>query len=193
MDAAMVEQAIASAKNGAGKVSIAIAIGLSNTEGAPTVTALPPHRAAEEYEALRDASAAFAARTGSPPTILQLNIGPSRNYRLRADWTSSFFAAAGFAVDGARDFATTAEATAALTTSPAAIAVITSDDATYQEIVAPLAAAVKAAKPDLTLLVAGVPGDNEAAWRAAGVDDFVNVRSNNYELNRTLLAKAGVI
>jgi len=193
MDAAMVEQAIAAANNGAGKVSIAIATGLSNTEGAPTVTALPPRRAAEEYEALRDASAAFAARTGRPPAILQLNIGPSRKYRLRADWTSSFFAAAGFAVDGARDFATTADATAALTESPATIAVITSDDATYQESVVPLAAAVKAAKPDVVLLVAGVPGDNETAWRAAGVDDFVNVRSNNYELNRILLAKAGVI
>ena len=86
-----------------------------------------------------------------------------------------------------------AEAVAALTESPAAIAVVTSDDTTYQEIAAPLAAAVKAARPDVTLLVAGAPGDLEAAWRAAGVDDFVNVRSNNYELNRTLLAKAGVI
>ena len=193
MDAAMVEQAIAAANNGAGKGSIAIAIGLSNTEGAPTVTALPPHRAAEEYEALRDAAAAFADRTGNAPVILQLNIGPSRKYRLRADWTSSFFAAAGFAIDGAGDFATAAEAIAALTKSQAAIAVITSDDATYLETVASLAAAAKAAKPDVTLLVAGAPGDNETAWRAAGVDDFVNVRSNNYELNRTLLAKAGVI
>ena len=188
-----VEQAIAAANNGAGKGSIAIAIGLSNTEGAPTVTALPPHRAAEEYEALRDAAAAFADRTGNAPVILQLNIGPSRKYRLRADWTSSFFAAAGVAIDGAGDFATAAEAIAALTKSQAAIAVITSDDATYLETVASLAAAAKAAKPDVTLLVAGAPGDNETAWRAAGVDDFVNVRSNNYELNRTLLAKAGVI
>ena len=52
---------------------------------------------------------------------------------------------------------------------------------------------MKAAKPDVTLLVAGAPGDNEAAWRAAGVDDFVNVRSNNYELNEQLLKKAGVL
>ena len=31
------------------------------------------------------------------------------------------------------------------------------------------------------------------AGRAAGVDDFVNVRSNNYELNEQLLKKAGVL
>jgi methylmalonyl-CoA mutase len=192
-DATMVEQAIAAAKNGAGKASIAIATGLTNGQGAPTVTALPAHRAAEEYEALRDASAAFAATTGAAPGILQLNIGPSGRYRLRADWTASFFEAAGFVVDGARDFSNIEEAVKALTASKAGIAVITSDDATYLETVAPLATAVKAARPDITLLVAGAPGDNEAAWRAAGVDDFVNVRSNNYELNEQLLKVAGVL
>jgi methylmalonyl-CoA mutase len=192
-DASMIEQAIAAAKNGSGKVSIAIATGLTNGAGAPTITALPAHRAAEEYEALRDASAAFAAKTGAAPAILQLNIGPSGRYRLRADWTASFFEAAGFVIDGARDFPDAAAAVAALTASKAGIAVITSDDATYQEAVAPLAAAVKAARADVTLLVAGAPGDNEAAWRAAGVDDFVNVRSNNYELNEQLLKKAGVL
>jgi methylmalonyl-CoA mutase len=192
-DSSMVEQAIAAAKNGASKISIAIAIGLTNAEGAPTVTALPSHRAAEEYEALRDASAAYAATNGVAPSILQLNIGPSGRYRLRADWTASFFEAAGFAVDGARDFKSSDDAIAALTASKATIAVITSDDTTYQETVAPLAAAVKAAKPGVALLVAGAPGENEAAWRAAGVDEFVNVRSNNYELNEQLLKKAGVL
>jgi methylmalonyl-CoA mutase len=191
--AAMMEQAIAAARAGAGRVAIAKGLGLSGPPGGPTVTALPARRAAEDYEALRDASAAFAARTGAAPAILQLNIGPSRKYRLRADWTAAFFEAAGFAMNGARDFAGIDQAVAAIAASPAAIAIITSDDATYLETVAPLATAIKAAKPALTLLVAGAPGDNEAAWRAAGVDDFVNVRSNNYELNQALLAKAGVL
>ena len=120
------------------------------------------------------------------------NIGKGR-YRLRADWTASFFEAAGFIIDGTRDFTTLEEAVAALAATKTEIAVITSDDATYLEIVASLAAAVKAACPSVTLLVAGAPGDNESAWRAAGVDDFVNVRSNNYELNLHLLKIAGVL
>ncbi len=192
-DASMVEQAIAAAKTGASKLSIAIATGLANNTDAPTVTPLPTHRAAEEYEALRDASAAFAEKSGAPPAILQLNIGPSGRYRLRADWTASFFEAAGFVIDGSRDFKTTEDAAQAAASGKASIAVITSDDATYLEAVAPLATAVKAARPDLTLLVAGAPGEHEAAWRAAGVDHFVNVRSNNYELNAQLLKKAGVM
>jgi methylmalonyl-CoA mutase len=96
-------------------------------------------------------------------------------------------------VDGKRDFKNIEDAVAALTESPAAIAVITSDDATYLETAEALAKAVKTAKPAIHLLLAGAPGENEPAWRAAGIDDFVNVRSNNYELNEQLLKKAGVI
>ncbi len=190
--AEMVEQAITAAEQGATVGQIAEATGLH--EGtAFNLHQVPQRRAAEEYEALRDAAAAFEEKTGSPPTILQLNMGPSRRYRLRADWTASFFEAGGFKVDGATDFENTEAAVAALEASPATIAVITSDDETYLECVPSLAKAVKAAKPDLTLLVAGAPGDNEAAWRDAGVDDFVNVRVNNYEMNQQLLKGAGVI
>ncbi|MEO8614073.1 MAG: methylmalonyl-CoA mutase family protein, partial [Luteolibacter sp.] len=188
---AMIEQAINAALAGATAGQIASVCGI--TPSGLKVTPLKTRRAAEEYEALRDASAAFALKSGAPPAILQLNIGPSRNYRLRADWTASFFEAAGFAVDGTREFLNHDDALVALKSSKASIAVITSDDATYLEAVVPLAAVMKAARPELTLLVAGAPGDNEAAWRAAGVDDFVNVRSNNYELNHQLLKGAGVL
>jgi methylmalonyl-CoA mutase len=190
--AAMMDQAIAAAKTGASRMAIAKGLGLGCSEGL-TVQPLPPRRAAEEYEALRDASAAFAAKTGAAPVILQVNFGPSGRYRLRADWTAAFFQAAGFTIDGARDFKTIEEAAAAAKESAALIAVITSDDASYAEHAANLAAAVKAARPDLHLLLAGAPGDNEAAWRAAGVDDFVNVKSNNYDLNQRLLTVAGVM
>ena len=192
--AAMVAEAVAAALNGSTTADIGAGCAIQQPSApALTIAPIPQRRAAEEYEALRDAAAAFALSSGAPPAILQLNIGPSGRYRLRADWTASFFEAAGFAVDGSRDFAAVADAAQAAAASSSSIAVITSDDATYLESVAPLATAVKAARPDLTLLVAGAPGDNEAAWRAAGVDNFVNVRSNNYELNHQLLAKAGVL
>jgi methylmalonyl-CoA mutase len=189
----MIEQSIAAAKAGATKLALALCTGFVCEETGPTVTALPPRRAAEEYEALRDASAAFAVKTGAAPAILQLNIGPSRKYRLRADWTAAFFEAAGFAVDGKRDFMGIEDAVAALSESTAAIAIITSDDATYLETAETLAKAVKATRPAIHLLLAGAPGDNETTWRAAGIDDFVNVRSNNYELNEQLLKIAGVL
>ncbi len=190
--AAMVEEAIAAAAAGAHRVALAKGAGMKPGAG-PEVTALPPRRAAEEYEALREAADAFAARSGAAPAILQLNLGPSGRYRLRADWTAAFFQAAGFAVDGARDFADVAAAAAAAGESKAPIAVITADDDTYVAHAAELAAAVKAARPDVHLLLAGAPGENEEAWSAAGVDGFVHVRTNNYDLNQQLLKVAGVL
>lgn len=157
------------------------------------IPALPRRRAAEEYEALRDACAAYAETAGAVPTLLQLNLGPSRRYRLRADWTAAFFEAAGFAVDGHRDFHHIDDAVAALAGSQATVAVITSDDATYAELAVPLAKAIKAARPATHLVLAGTPGEQEAVWRAAGIDDFVHVRSNNYDLNEQLLKKSGVL
>ena len=44
---------------------------------------------------------------------------------------------------------------------------------------------------EIKVIVAGMPGDHEAAWRAAGVDDFVHVRVNNYTFNRMLLESLG--
>lgn len=157
------------------------------------VPPLPSRRAAEEYEALRDACALYAEKTGAPPQVMQLNMGPSRKYRLRADWTAAFFEVAGFVMDGSRDFDTVDDAVQALVSSEARIAVITSDDACYLELAESLARAVKEARPDLFLLLAGAPGENENAWRAAGVDEFVHIRSNNYELNEQLLKQAGVL
>lgn len=191
-EAEMVAQAIAAAEQGATVGQIGAATGI-HTGRTFNIHQVPQRRAAEEYEALRDAAAAFEEKTGSPPTILQLNMGPSRRYRLRADWTAAFFEAGGFKIDGNTDFESEQGAVAALAASPATIAVITSDDASYQECVEPLAKAVKASRPDVILLLAGAPGDQEEAWREAGVDDFVHVRVNNYEMNQQLLKGAGVI
>lgn len=192
--ASMIEKAVDAAKQGATKFSIAASIAVKVEEGErPEVEALGNHRAAAEYEAMRDASAAYTEKHGAAPSILQLNMGPSRKYRLRADWTAAFFEAAGFDVDGTNDFDSNEEAVTALVESKAKIAVITSDDDTYAQITTELAKAVKSARPEVTLILAGAPGENETAWRAAGIDDFVNVRSNNYEMNHALLQTAGVL
>ncbi|BET66536.1 methylmalonyl-CoA mutase family protein [Opitutales bacterium ASA1] len=156
------------------------------------VTPLCIHRAAQPFERLRDNAAAYAAKHGTPPLLFQANIGPSRLYRLRADWTSSFFEVGGFKLLNDRDFAGTDDAAAAALASGAQIAVITSSDDTYATVVEPLAKSIKAANPGLFVLVAGAPKETADAWRAAGVDEFVNVTSNSLELLTRLQAHAQV-
>ncbi|NWK54376.1 acyl-CoA mutase large subunit family protein [Verrucomicrobiaceae bacterium N1E253] len=192
IEAEMIEQAIAAAEQGAtvGQIGDATDLHAGRTFN---IKQVPQRRAAEEFEALRDASAEFESKTGAAPVILQLNMGPSRRYRLRADWTAAFFEAAGFNIEGSTDFDTIDDAVAALQSTNTKVAVITSDDANYAECVVPLAKAIKQSQPETTLIVAGAAGYQEEAWREAGVDDFVNVRVNNYEMNLKLLKGAGVI
>ncbi len=144
-------------------------------------------RAAEPFEQLRKTSERLLEQTGSLPKIFQANIGPSRTYRARADWTSAFFQVGGFEVLNDTDFQGVADAVEAAKKSGAKIIVITGTDDTYAEQAAPLAEALKAALPDAKVLLAGAPGDNEAAWRQAGVDDFVHVRVNTYDMLKALL------
>jgi methylmalonyl-CoA mutase len=162
--------------------------------GDPDIKASPLklHRAAEEFEQLRLAARTLA-QSGKPPLLHQLNMGPSRRYRLRADWTSAFFQAGGLEVLNEDDFEDEQSALAALKESGARVAVITSDDETYGTMVAPLATAIKELDDRIKVLVAGAPGDNEAAWLESGVDDFVHIRVNTYAFNRGLLEELGAV
>jgi methylmalonyl-CoA mutase len=161
----------------------------------PEVSIEPLHskRASEAYEALRAASEAFKAKNGHAPRIFQANWGPSRAYRMRADWTSAFFQAGGFDVLNETDFSSMEQLAAALKQSAAKVAVITSTDDTYAESVVSIAAAIKAVDASIYVIVAGAAGETEAAWREAGVDDFVNVKVNNYQMLAMLMKKTGAV
>ena len=60
--------------------------------------------------------------------------------------------------------------------------VICSTDATYPEIVPELVRQVKAAKPDMLVILAGYPKEHIEAFKQAGVDQFLHVRANALEL-----------
>ncbi len=158
--------------------------------GAVTCAPVPPRRWSEPYEALRAACEAYRAREGHAPTIFQANIGESRLYRARADWTSNFFRVGGLEVIADKDFATPEAAAEAARASGAKVAVITTTDETYATAVPALAPLLRQA--GITVLVAGQAGDSEAAWREAGVADYVHVRANNHETLVRVLALLGV-
>lgn len=154
---------------------------------------LTRRRGAEPFERLRKASERELERTGHLPRVFQANMGASRFYRMRADWTSSFFEVGGFEVINDTDFDGNDRAVEAAGLSGSKIIVITGTDETYAERLADLAPALRQAIPEAIIIVAGAPGDNEEAWRSAGVDEFVHVRVNTYEMLEKLLRKTGVL
>ncbi len=164
----------------------------SDEETKPSVPPIRIHRGAERYEELRKQAASYAQRTGTPPQVFLANMGPIPQHKPRADFSTGFFQVGGFDVLTNNGFATPQEAAQAALDSGAPIVVICSTDDTYPEIVPPLTQAIKAAKPDTLVILAGYPQDQLEAHKQAGVDDFVHLRANCYELLVSLQKKIGV-
>ncbi len=154
---------------------------------------LRARRLASKYEALRSAAASFAVRTGSAPTIFLCNLGALRRHKARADFTRGFFATGGFEIISTKGFENPEQAVAALSESDSGIAVICGHDDDYAASFCEYAQAIKAALPEVQIILAGNPGEREEAFRKAGMDDYIFVKSDNYAVNRRYLTGLGVL
>lgn len=150
---------------------------------------VPILRLSSLYEHLRQRCVLLAEKTGHAPSVLQLNIGPSREYRARADWTTNFLMAGGLLVHADRDFPTDQEAIKACETSQSSIIILCSTDERYAQTVTTLVPAILAKAPSKIILLAGAPGEQEKPWREAGVTDFIHVRVPNYQCLDELVTK----
>ncbi|MDR0578851.1 MAG: acyl-CoA mutase large subunit family protein [Candidatus Accumulibacter sp.] len=144
-------------------------------------------RLAESFENLRRRVETKFAGEGRKLRIFLANMGPIPQHKPRADFSRGFFEVAGFEVLGNEGFETVEAAADAMFASGALVAVICSTDATYPDYVPRLTRRIKAVKPDTTVIVAGKqPPEATEAFNAAGVDDYIHVRANCYEINRKL-------
>jgi methylmalonyl-CoA mutase len=165
-------------------------LGRKRAESGPALPPLAVHRAAEPFEVLRSR----AAELREKPRVFLAKMGPVAQHKARADFTLGFFAVGGFEALAKRSFDHVEEAAKAAVESGAPVTVLCSTDETYPELVPAFARAVKAAKPGLTVVVAGLPADAAvvAAYRAAGVDEFIHVRADVVALLGKLLAQMEV-
>lgn len=163
--------------------------------GRDVIAKVNPFRAAAGFETLRDASGAFAARTGSRPKVFLARMGPVLQHKARADFASGFFAPGGFEVIGRQSFATALEAATAASASGADVAVLCSTDETYPELVPASTAALRAARPETTLVLAGSPAEaaQRDAFTAAGIDLYIHLRAPVEETLLKLLKKIGAV
>jgi methylmalonyl-CoA mutase len=109
--------------------------------------------------------------TGSRPNVFLANLGKASDFTARTTYAGNFYAAGGIAPvinDGFKD---QAEMIAAFKASGARLACLCSSDKVYASDAAQAAKALAAAGAVVQL--AGHPGENEAAWRQAGVKTFI--------------------
>jgi methylmalonyl-CoA mutase len=131
------------------------------------VKALKPHRLGEAFEALRDAADAHGGFK-----VFAASMGEISDHNVRTTWIKNYLAAGGIATLISDGYKTPEEAAAAFKASGATAACICSSDAVNAALAQPTADALKKAGAKFVLM-AGRPGDAEAALKAAGVDQFL--------------------
>ncbi|NDW13384.1 methylmalonyl-CoA mutase small subunit [Bacteroides sp. 214] len=127
-------------------------------------------RAASEFEALR----LETETSGKRPKAFMLTIGNLAMRQARAQFACNFLACAGYEVVDNLGFSTVEEGVESAMAAKADIVVLCSSDDEYAEYAIP---ALKALNGRAMFIVAGAPA-NMDELKAAGIENFINVRSN---------------
>ncbi|MAP96055.1 MAG: methylmalonyl-CoA mutase [Ponticaulis sp.] len=131
-----------------------------------------PMRLSEPFELLRD----HADEQEKRPEVFLACMDEIAVYNARASFAANFFAAGGIAATtGNAPYSTMEDMVSDFKESGDVLVCICSSDACYAEHAAAAAKALREVRPDARIYLAGKPGDAEAAYREAGIDDFIFV------------------
>jgi methylmalonyl-CoA mutase len=128
------------------------------------------------YEQLRLRTERHVAQGGKNPRVLLAEIGDAKMRSARSIFAANFFACAGFDLVAKR-FSSTDRIAA----SDANLIVLCSSDAEYLALATEVIAKLKLLKRETPVIIAGNP-DSAEQLQAAGVADFVHLRSNPIEV-----------
>ena len=149
-----------------------------------TLQALAGTRLAVEFEELRLAT----EKSGKTPVVFMLTIGNLAMRLARSQFSSNFFACAGYKVVDNLGFQTVEEGVKAAREKNADIIVLCSSDDEYA-VFAP--EAYNLVKGKEQFVVAGAPASMDEL-KAQGIENFVNVRSNVLETLKSFNAKLDI-
>ena len=149
-----------------------------------TIPAIKTSRLASDFEALR----LKTEKAAKVPVAFRLTIGNLAMRQARAQFSCNFLAAAGYQVIDNLGFKTVEEGVDAALAAGADIVVICSSDDEYAEYAIP---AFKYLNGRALYVVAGAPACTEDL-KAAGIENFIHVRSNQLETLKEYNAKLGI-
>jgi methylmalonyl-CoA mutase len=142
------------------------------SKAAISFEALAAIRLAEPFERLRDRSDVLLKSHGKRPSVCLANLGAAADFTARATFARSFFETGGIAAIDGKGSSDVAALAADYTASGAALVCLCSSDKLYAADAIAAAKALRAAGAR-HIYLAGRPGEQEADYRAAGIDGFV--------------------
>ena len=167
-----------------GKQPCSVACGCAASDAGTALPALNTARMASEFETLRLAT----EKAQKQPIAFMLTIGNLAMRQARAQFSCNFLAAAGYKVMDNLGFKTVEEGVDAALAANADIVVICSSDDEYAEYAIP---AFQYLNGRAMFVVAGAPACSDDL-KAAGIENFINVKSNQLGTLKEYNAKLGI-
>ncbi len=150
-------------------------------------------RLAESFEQLRLRVAAFKQNNGETPKIGLINLQELKAYKPRADFVKGLVSAGGIDTVQSEGCYSSKDALAYVADTKLPIYCVCGSDDAYGQLAEQIVADLKASNPDTTVYLAGKQAEElETVLQAAGVKEFLHVRSNAISILTELLEKLGV-
>lgn len=138
-------------------------------------------RKAEAFEQLRLKTEQYAQNGGKIPSVFMIPFGSPAMASARQIFSRNFFGCSGFEIIENARFKNSEEIIQALEKSHAEIVVLCSADEDYLTQGVEIARIIKSKFSGTYLVLAGQAGENKELFEKAGIDDFVNMRTNIIE------------
>jgi methylmalonyl-CoA mutase len=145
-------------------------------------------RYAAEFEALRDRSDAYLARTGSRPQALLLPLGPLAEHNIRTTFAANLLASGGIEAVNPGTVDATGVATAVSDAGSPTVAIICGNDKRYQDEAADVVEAARSAGIARVYLAGPEKALGDAQHRP---DEFLTAKINAVEALSNLLIRLG--
>ncbi|RSD27368.1 methylmalonyl-CoA mutase family protein [Mesobacillus subterraneus] len=148
--------------------------------------ALQPKRLAQPFEALR-LRAKRLEEAGVQPSVGLICLGELKKHKARADFISGLLAAGGIDAVRSGEINQLSEAADFIASSHVQHFVLCGDNADYASFGVQFAKELIKEHSETKLFMAGRPDEDESGWRMAGIQEFMHVRSDAYQILTALL------
>lgn len=180
-DQAVFDVCVTAIENGATLGEVTRSIRISDTPMKP-IRSVKLERSAQPFERLREQQV-------QPLRVFLANMGPTAQYRARADFSRDFFEVAGFNIIYPKGFDVPEKAIAAAVEEKPHIVVICSTDETYPQLVPSLVENFKKRIPGVRVVLAGYPTDHVEEFKRFGIDEFIHLKANALEILERLIKR----
>lgn len=149
-------------------------------------------RLSEPFEKLRR-KAEQMEKAGKKPTAGLICLGELKAHKARMDFITGFLAPGGIHACQSQDIAEPEQAILFVSETNLQHYIICGTDNQYEEFGKEMARLVKEKHPNVKLYLAGLPDrDKQVLFKQAGINEFIHLRSNCFEILSSLLSEMEV-